>query len=373
MLTKLLLLFCLDTAHANDEKLNAIYKEILDFKTKNLPYSLQIEKYLSRESEIEKTGDQHKLVMDLKIKDKYPNSRKATCTTKMNLKEPLSIDRPKNQDSVNWCFDYAGADLVANVTGEEPSAAFLGLNTLKYFNNQADGFIGKVVTGINDHGTCLEKSFNSSDYKFSEKYSDFDMASLNDELMKFYNAISEDKKTKEDALKLLCSNEKLSTALSEIFPEMPNSKLLDLILKFNKSENNYVLATLINTECPVKKIPSLSKYSVKYINYLTKSNWSQLDKVLSNGGIVAIEYDSGILKDYNYGADSLNGHASTLIGRRWNQKKNTCEFLLRNSWGKPCSNYHEDYECNNGHIWISESFFQYSPNIKRAVYLEKSK
>jgi aminopeptidase C len=98
-----------------------------------------------------------------------------------------------------------------------------------------------------------------------------------------------------------------------------------------------------------------------------------MDKALDNGKIIGIEYDAGILEDYNYAASVLNGHASSIIGRRFNEKTNSCEYLLRNSWGKSCAGYHEDYECEDGHIWMAESFFQYSPNIRRAVYFEGKK
>ena len=129
----------------------------------------------------------------------------------------------------------------------------------------------------------------------------------------------------------------------------------------------------MNASCSMIKFPSLNRLEPKYIDKVSKNNWSQVDEVINKGDILGIEYDAGILKNYKYEKDFLNGHASSIVGRRFNPKTNSCEYLLRNSWGKGCSGYHNDYECINGHIWIAESFFQYSQNIRRAVYLDKIK
>ncbi len=366
-------IFSLTPVFASEEKLEAIYQEIKKFQTMSVPYSLQIEKYLRYEKELGITGKHHNLVLEEKRKDSYPQTRRASCSNQINLKEPLSTEAPKNQDSVNWCFAYTAADLIANETGIEPSAAYVGLNTLKYIPNPGDGFIGKIVNGIKKNGSCMEESFNSSDYKFSEKYKDYEIAQLNDDLMKFYNLVNAGKKTKEEAVDLFCSGEKMAVSLQEFFPGMKEKDMIDLIMKFNKDEDVYILASMLKGKCPVKKIPALSNLTPKYIDRLTKNNWSQLDKMISQGKILGIEYDSGMLKNYDFIPDPISGHASSIVGRRWNDKTNSCEYMLRNSWGKPCSNYHEDYECSNGHIWIAESFFQYSPVIRRAVYLDKVK
>jgi aminopeptidase C len=79
-----------------------------------------------------------------------------------------------------------------------------------------------------------------------------------------------------------------------------------------------------------------------------------------------------MLKDHHVGLDVLNGHAVSLVGRRFNPVTQSCEYLLRNSWGKKCTDtYSSNYECKDGHIWIDEAYFQFNRSIRRAVYLEK--
>jgi len=47
-------------------------------------------------------------------------------------------------------------------------------------------------------------------------------------------------------------------------------------------------------------------------------------------------------------------HAMTVVGREYNSKRKTCEFKIRNSWGKDCSFYKKKYRCKDGYLWIEE-------------------
>lgn len=88
-----------------------------------------------------------------------------------------------------------------------------------------------------------------------------------------------------------------------------------------------------------------------------------IDRVLESGQPVGFE--SYFNFDYpGWDIDRLNGnrgHSTTLVGRRWNERTGTCQYLLRNSWGARCQPYGNDedpspYECDaDGNIWISES------------------
>ena len=50
-------------------------------------------------------------------------------------------------------------------------------------------------------------------------------------------------------------------------------------------------------------------------------------------------------------------HASSVVGRRINQKTGVCEYKIRNSWGSSCDNYRKDLKanCENGNIWVSRA------------------
>jgi hypothetical protein len=50
--------------------------------------------------------------------------------------------------------------------------------------------------------------------------------------------------------------------------------------------------------------------------------------------------------------DPNGGHDSLIVGRRWNEKNQTCDLLVRNSWGSTCEPY--TFPCEDGHIWVPD-------------------
>ena len=47
-------------------------------------------------------------------------------------------------------------------------------------------------------------------------------------------------------------------------------------------------------------------------------------------------------------------HVSTLIGRRWNAARRTCEYLIKNSWGTSCHHYAgSGNDCEGGKVWVN--------------------
>lgn len=85
--------------------------------------------------------------------------------------------------------------------------------------------------------------------------------------------------------------------------------------------------------------------------------FSRISEQLETGRVVGLDYDSRILPDSAHrGFKPSELHTSGLVGRRWNQIKNTCEFLIRNSHGKECGvRYDPSYECESGNVWLNES------------------
>ena len=79
--------------------------------------------------------------------------------------------------------------------------------------------------------------------------------------------------------------------------------------------------------------------------------FDEMDKVISNGELTGISYDANILSDID-NEDDPGWHFSTVVGRRFNSSTNSCEYLVRNSWGRGCEGYDERLECEEGNIWV---------------------
>ena len=77
-----------------------------------------------------------------------------------------------------------------------------------------------------------------------------------------------------------------------------------------------------------------------------------LDEQLNRGNILEMSYFASVLSNqYSY---SDGRHSSVIVGRRFNDKTGTCQFLIRNSWGTGCGYYDDSYECDQGNVWIPE-------------------
>lgn len=73
-----------------------------------------------------------------------------------------------------------------------------------------------------------------------------------------------------------------------------------------------------------------------------------------------------VYKEDSNGKSLCGGHASVVIGSRFNKATKQCEFLIRNTYGEKCK-YHEDFECESGQIWVDHTSL--SKNIFQVNYL----
>lgn len=96
---------------------------------------------------------------------------------------------------------------------------------------------------------------------------------------------------------------------------------------------------------------------------------------------VSIIYCAKVLSDYSYSPRrhpsgnpaslDCSSHVSAVIGRRWNEDSQTCQFLIRNSYGSACMTrlnkqqfsqeerevnptYSNFWDCEDGNVWINE-------------------
>lgn len=375
-----------DALPIHKTELESIKKEIADFKKKKLSASFQYAKYMNYVSDHKLTG----LELDTAVVDEYKNSealfnkRKETCSDVMNVKEPLALDRPKNQDSIGWCYSYTASDLVAHVLGKEPSAVHMAtlMNDkflFKMFGVKEGGFTDSVIKEMIDEGMCLEKDLPSTDYKFVTR--GYQIKQLFDEIVelskKYYqdpNQGTEDfhhtKKpeyTKFDVLIDLCTKRNnLLKGMGELFPNASLDQISEILLKSNSSTAFKKIADL---SCPVERGSDVKNLRVKTVGAKDKI-FSTIDDQLNKGNILGMHYSSEFLYDFKESSTFAN-HASSIVGRRFNTKTQSCEYLLRNSWGKDCGSYDKNYECKDGHVWIAEDFFKYKNAIGEVIYVEK--
>lgn len=113
----------------------------------------------------------------------------------------------------------------------------------------------------------------------------------------------------------------------------------------------------------------------KDVKMVIKNPWifNNLSKELERGNVVGLDYDSRVLdntSNHSLGVNQL--HTSVIVGRRWNQERSTCEYLIRNSHGEQCQGeYDPTIECDFGNLWLSED--QIYRNMTSIVYMVEPK
>lgn len=375
-----------DALPIHKKELDKIKAEIADFKAKKLNASFQYSKYMNylTDNQLVNLELDKGIVSEFKNGELERNKRKETCRDVINVKEPLSLSRPKNQDTIGWCYSYTASDLVAHVLGKEPSAVHMAtlMNDkflFKMFGVKEGGFTDSVIKEMIDEGMCLEKDLPSTDYKFVTR--GYDLKKLFDEIVelskKYYqspNHNSDDfpltknnEFSENDVLVELCTKRNnLLRGMGELFPNASLNQISEILLK---SDPSTAFKKITDLSCPIEKGSDVKSLKVKTVGANEKI-FSTIDDQLSKGNILGLHYTAEFLYDYKSGTTFAN-HASSIVGRRFNPKTQSCEYLLRNSWGKECGSYNRNYECRDGHVWIAEDFFKYKDAIKEVIYVEK--
>jgi hypothetical protein len=351
-----------DSILAHKDYLKLIQNQIEQFRAKNLLGSPLIAKYLNYNVKNNLNLELSPDVIKLESLNKVAiETRKNSCTNIVNLNLPLKLDEPKNQDTIGWCYAYTASDLIAHAIGKNPSAVYTALLTNDHFFKKISGyteggFINSAIEDSKTQGICLEQDLPSSDYEFSK---------LGYDLNQFYNEIDKlgeqyrDKKI-HNIPALLCSK------IVQVFPNLDLIEFDNILLNSSKSDTFKKLA---DKNCKLYKGDDLKSLRINTISN-QKNIFPTIDEQLNKGNIIGIAYKGNILTGFQNNSPYAN-HASSIIGRRFNDKNNSCEYLIRNSYGKDCVSYSKDYECQNGNVWIAEEYFKFNQAIQEVTYVEK--
>lgn len=376
-----------DNREYHIEQRALLIKEIAEFEKRGLTGVSVITQYndYAAKNDIDLPPDPEVKAI-LETKKAQIEKRRESCTDVMNLKKPLSLNEPRNQEGIGWCYAYTAADLVSNLSGEKVSA----IHAAGSFNNLIISRIRRLDEGgqsdaaanaMIKNGLCLEKDMPSNDYAFIDRQNDIgtlyknvnelgeiysdkkEIASMNDKRPVTYK----NKYTTQQVYVDLCTQQtETLIQISQVFPNLTLDQLTKILMESGKRSFNQLTqkCNLVQSDL-MKGVVFKSLYEPKKPERL----YSKIDEQLNKGQIVGIGYTAEVLLDYK--AENMKGfHASTLIGRRFNKKTNSCEYLLRNSWGKNCSQYGNNIECKNGHAWVAEEIFKYNNAIYEVNYAE---
>jgi hypothetical protein len=275
----------------------------------------------------------------------------SNCKTK-DLRGP-KLGPVRNQDTVGWCFGYTAADLISYKINQRVSAVDLSIT---YYNKMEamprDAILSKTGGGqpvrtfdttIKD-GFCMEKDFPSEDYLFPKEYGYIGNEGLSDIL----KLIEEEHNSPDQLLK--------ACRLKSINSLFKNLTIDDFKKVFSRKELS-----------AFQMILELQKINCK--NRFVPKNKFNMVSGLKGKREVLKEIDDQLEKDnpisYNFNANFLlplkdqpgfDNHYASIVGRKFNEETKTCQYLIRNSWGRNCTQYPPPYnkQCDEGNIWVNE-------------------
>ncbi len=273
----------------------------------------------------------------------------------------------RNQGKIAWCYAHTAADLVQyHFSSPALSASGIAIN---YSSHLAAKLVHSLMS--------ITTIFNTKPILFMEPQTGFIKFSLEQSFKQGFcprKVMPDEKILKTNLITGISEKIDYGTAMFDIlkniqpaakngitefqsiyeFPGLAFDELLN-ILKNNKRQK--VFDAIADHLCEKDRLIYAKPQIIQVVRNPELMNI--IDQQLDEKNIVAIDYNAGLLKDKNKASLApSNLHTSSIVGRRWSEKLNSCEYLIRNSFGSECKKYDKSYTCDKGNIWIPKEYLQ---------------
>jgi hypothetical protein len=296
----------------------------------------------------------------------YTPSRQNSCS---DLKlDTSSLGKVRNQGNISWCYAFTASDMLQYTfnTPEKISASDIATN----YNKTP---IGKLMDLFLNYGEPHETGFNKVALIHGMKEGYCPESVFPSEEWVKVTQDTEEKILMPEAMKqikeLHQNREKLNLENLPFYFKFKNidkESFLSILKSKNKLKHFYT--ELRAKACQDDRVDFDHQWKVKMV-FRNKNIFKRINSQLDLGRIVGVDYDSRVLKDAQNQSIKISSlHTSSIIGRRWDPKANTCQYLIRNSWGEKCERYDTRLECQEGNIWLNESMV--FKNMTSIVYLK---
>lgn len=290
--------------------------------------------------------------------DRYLQTQLELVQKNQSSCEPQDLRNDKlgpvhNQERLGWCYAFSGADLLSYKLGEKISAADMATVFTDGWKKELATTFGKKETEYSAGGTkeaiekmrtqggvCREKDFPSDP---------IDGTSLDTALNKL-----QDKKAHYNSKSLTCGQDMV--ALSKFLPNVRPQDYIDLL---ETSTRASFIKDLRNKTCSsrvdISKIEVVEEKITDSTDLASKrALFDSIDKQLDNKNVAEMGYWAAAFTATDperLQSRQPPGHSSLIVGRRFNPKTQSCEYLVRNSFG-PQYQTARNLENDQGHYWI---------------------
>ena len=290
------------------------------------------------------------------------------------------INYVRNQKEIAWCYAFTAADMLGHTfkTGEKISAADVALNYNETGVGRFARWLDRTVINRNDQnsrneahqtgfnkialnqamkeGHCPERIFPSEAWTQLTRVGD----SWEKKVVSLQVAMHAIKALHENRTTLTAENLPYYFSFKNITPQ----NFVELI-QTKRLVNFYNSLRLLACKDDRKEFDH--RWKVKMV-FRNKNIFWRVGEQLGLGRIVGLDYDSRILVNREQRGVSLARlHTSAIVGRRWHKESQTCQLLVRDSYGDQCAKYDPTYDCEGGKVWLRES--QLYPNLTSIVYM----
>lgn len=301
------------------------------------------------------------------IRNTNPNIRDSK-----EMREHFST--PRNQDSIGWCYAFAGADLMSAEMKTPISSLHTSLIYSQYREMSTMDYLKELV----DPTPTPIKKYNTRNFKFIKESGFVDIAiiALNqrgrvcaEKALPFDQHLGRTTMSlirKMEDIKLSVINKKLQEKLvcEEISKVLPDYGLNTLDFEMvshslMKDRLDTTLDLMVRQYCKrnIVRVPARTVNSLNPKSATPKNFFDTINQTLNVGRPLAYYYDVKSVATFS------GLHASIITARRWNQGK--CEYKIRNTWGKSCAYYQKGIDCNReeGSFWLSDEKLKNSSTL----------
>jgi hypothetical protein len=292
-----------------------------------------------------------------------------------------TLGEVRNQGQLSWCYAFSAADMLGHAFDQKEriSAADIALNYnetaagkfVRWLNfNLLDrksrsqmsviphetGFNKVALMAAMQEGYCPESVFPSENWTLVYPGA----SGLVEKTLPLKVALTEIGKLHQQRARLAPDNLPFYPKLKHLNPKN-FSELL-------KSPSQMLLyRNLRNIVCQKDRMEFSHRWKVK-MSLRHPNIFGRINEQLQLGRLVAIDYDARILESQSHQGIKLSElHTTSIVARRWNEQKNSCEYLIRDSHGRQCRRYDPSYDCENGQVWLDESVLY--PSMTSMVYM----
>ncbi|TNF30593.1 MAG: hypothetical protein EP319_04610 [Deltaproteobacteria bacterium] len=295
----------------------------------------------------------NKSVTDVELFSRVKEQVKEKCSP-VDLRK--KFPKIRNQGNQGWCFAYSMADLAGFYLGKNVSAVDVALN---HFNEErAQELLPINKSLVDENGgwpvwagnRSLNKGFCSEDV-LSKKLSYTNSDEHTDKLYRLLKQIEaevtniqNDNISTEEELFLRSCLAAIGPTFKELFPGIDQNTIAGII---RGADPNSVTLELINKTCKGKRdtITDGSFYKYDFRSYTPNTRTHRIagfvDLALSKGDPVEFTHDPDIwavtpleVDEYAKRPKKKELHSSAIVGQVWSEENQSCNFIIRNSWGE---------------------------------------